>query len=504
MLPNTGLNVSDFVRTSVTLSPSAALYRNFGIAAILGSTPGVIDTAERLRYYDGLEGGQLDFPVGSPELAAMTTYFSQSPKPEGVYVGRWAQVATKGHLRGATLSPTQALVSNFNTIANGSLKISIDGTTQTITAIDLTQALNNNGVASAIAAKLAAAVPGATVTWNLSYRRFDVVSGTTGATSSVGYAQASATGTDLGPLLHLTSVDAGAPVVGQAAESFLSAAAALAAVSNAWYALIPAAVTPPSDSDLVAVASMIEALSESQARIFGVTLTNSNVLDITNDADDASTFMDLGLSRTFSQYSSGNAYAAASLFGRIATVNYEGSNTALTLAYKQEPGVVPENINENQFVALKSKNCNVFVKVRNNTQIVFPGIMANGYYIDERVGMDWFQNRLQTDCYNLLYETPTKIPQTNDGMTQIKTTIAAACQVGVNNGLFTAGGIWTGPPVGTLKTGDTLTTGFYIYAPDVATLSDADRAARISVPFQICIKLGDAVHIINMSALLDR
>jgi hypothetical protein len=504
MLPNTGLNVSDFVRTSVTLSPSAALYRNFGVAAILGSTPGIIDTNERLRYYSSLEGVQLDFPVGSPEVIAATTYFSQDPQPNDLYIGRWAQNPTHGHIRGATLSPTQSLVSNFNTIANGSLKIQIDGTVQTVTGIDLTTALNNNGVASRIQTALAAVAAGTTVIWNASYRRFEIASGTTGPTSNVGYAQASATGTDLGPLLHLTSIDAGAPVVGQVAESFLSAAAALAAISNAWYALIPASVTPPTDSDLVAVASMVEALSASQSRIFGVTLQNANVLDIANDADDASTFMDLGLSRTFSQYSSGNAYAAASLFGRIATVNYEGSNTAITLAYKQEPNVPPENINENQFSALKSKNCNAFVKVRNNTQIVFPGIMANGDYIDERVGMDWFQNRLQTDCYNLLYETPTKIPQTNDGMTQIKTTIAAACQVGVVNGLFTAGGIWTGPPVGTLKTGDTLTTGFYIYAPDVATLSDADRAARISVPFQICVKLGDAVHIINMSAYLDR
>lgn len=504
MAPNTGLNVSDFVRSSVTLSPSAALYRNFGIAVIMGSTPGVIDTGERLRYYGDLTGVQQDFPVDSPEVAAATVYFSQEPQPNDLYIARWAQTATKGHLRGAVLSGVQALVSNFNTIANGSLKIQIDGAVQTISGIDLTTALNNNGVASAIQAALQTVAAGATVIWNASYRRFEITSGTTGPTSAVGQAVASATGTDLGPLLHLTSVDASAPVVGRAAESFLSAVASLAAFSNAWYALIPASVTPPSDSDLVAVASMIQGISTSQSRIFGVTIQNSNVLDGTNDADDASVFQSLGLDRTFSQFSSTNAYAAASLFGRIATVNYEGSNTALTLAYKQEPGVAPEDLNENMFSVLKSKNCNVFAKVRNGTQIVFPGIMANGIYIDERVGMDWFQNRLQTDAYNLLYGTPTKIPQTNAGMSEIKNTINAACQVGVDNGLFTAGGVWTGPPVGTLKTGDTLTSGFYVFCPDVSILSDSDRAARISVPFQICVKLGDAVHIINMSAYLDR
>ena len=52
-----------------------------------------------------------------------------------------------------------------------------------------------------------------------------------------------------------------------------------ATISSAWYALIPAPVTPAQDSDVIAVASLIEGLSTSQSRVFGVTLQNANVLD---------------------------------------------------------------------------------------------------------------------------------------------------------------------------------------------------------------------------------
>ncbi|WP_163615036.1 DUF3383 family protein, partial [Klebsiella pneumoniae] len=68
------------------------------------------------------------------------------------------------------------------------------------------------------------------------------------------------------------------------------------------------------------------------------------------------------------------------------------SNTTITLAYKQEPGVVAESLSESQFQALLAKNVNVFTQVENGTAVLFPGKMINGDYFDERHGLDWFQN----------------------------------------------------------------------------------------------------------------
>jgi hypothetical protein len=497
----TGLNVADFVNVSVLIEPIAAQYRNFGVGLILGSTSGVIDTVERLRLYTSLSGVTQDFGTTAPEYLAAKDYFSQSPQPAVLYIGRWAQVATKGHVRGASLSPTQRLLTNFTSISTGALSLTIDGTARNITGIDLTTALNLNDVAQRIQTALAAVVAGATVKYDGVYNRFDVASPTTGPTSSVGYATTAPSGTDLGPLLHLTSVDASAPVPGIAAESLVSAVATLADKSGAWYSLQVATATPPTDSDHLAVAALIEGLSTSQSRIYGATIQNANAMDGTTSGDLASLLKPYG--RTYDQFSRNDPYAAESLFGRFATVDYEGSNTSITAAYKQEPGVTPEVLTESQFATLKSKNCNVFVAVQNGTQIIFPGVMANGDYIDERIGADWLQNRIQTDCYNLLYTTATKVPQTDAGMNTIKAVITAACQVAVANG-FIAPGVWLGPNVGSLRTFDTLTSGFYIFAPPVSTQSQSDRAARKSVPFQVCCKLAGAVHLISISVLLDR
>ena len=67
----------------------------------------------------------------------------------------------------------------------------------------------------------------------------------------------------------------------------------------------------------------------------------------------------------------------------------------------------------------------------------------------------------------------------------------------MTNGLFAAG-VWTGPTIGSLKTGDTMPDGYYIYKPLVASQSADDRRARKAVTMQIACKLAGAVHSSNV------
>lgn len=495
-----GLNVSDFVKVSVTLEPAAAQTRNFGAGLLITDTD-LIDTNERIRPYTQLDAILQDVGTNSPISAAANLHFGQEPQPQILYVGRWARTATNGRLNGASLSAQQRLITNFAAVTNGSLKISIDGTERTITGIDLSGSLNLNAVANKVQTALAAVVSGAVVVYDGTLSRFVVRSPTTGPTSSVSYGSAASSGTDLSALMHLTSADASPPVIGVGQESLTDCIANLADRSNDWYSAQVAVATPIPTNDLIAAATVIEGLGNS--RIFGVTETNAGALDPNVTTDFGSLAKALGLSRTYVQFSSASPYASASLFGRAATVDFQGSNTTITLAYKQEPGVVAENLRESQKAALDAKNYNYFARVQNGTAIVFPGKMANGDYFDERQGLDWFQNELQTELYNLLYTTPTKVPQTDAGMDLIKSVIKVVCLRAVNNGLA-APGLWTGPSFGALKRGDNLPSGFYIYAPPVAFQSEADRAARKSVSFQIALKLAGAVHLIFSAVLVDR
>lgn len=490
------LAISGVVNVQIVMSPKAAATRNFGALLVLGSSP-VVDIAERIREYDGIDGLLSDFGSTSQEYLATNLFFSQSPQPSLVYAGRWAKTATSAILKGAVLSTAQQALSNFTSVTAGGMKITIDGTEKALSAIDLSGVTNLNGVASAVTTKLASA---GTCVWDATSSRFEITSATTGATSTIGYASAPASGTDISGLLGLITGEASVPVQGVAAESLLDAVTALADMSNDWYGLL---VADPSlsQSDVKAVSAFIE--STGVSRIFGYTTQNSLALDSTSTTDIASQLKALGYKRTFTQFSSSTPYAAASIFGRAFTVNFQGNNTTITLKFKQEPGVTAEGLTSSQAAALKNKNCNVFVNYNNDTAIIQEGVMVNGYFFDEVHGLDWLQNDLQTAVWNLLYTSTTKVPQTNPGINRIVTTLESRLDQAVTNGLV-APGVWNGPAFGAITTGQTLSKGYYVYAAPIESQSQADREARKAPVIQVAVKLAGAVHFADIIVNVNR
>lgn len=368
-----GLPVSSVVNVDVIMSPVAATGRNFGALLILGTST-VIPVTERIRQYSAIEDIGDDFGVDSPEYEAATIFFSQSPKPTLVYIGRWAKT--------------------------------------------------------------------------------------------------------------LADEEAGA------VETLLQAVNACLQYTN-WYGLAIAASADLVEADVISVAAAIEASSLS--RILAVTTADVNVLVAGNTDNIGYKLKAAGYARTFWQYSSSSKYAAISAFGRAFTVNFTGSNTTITLKFKTEPGITYETLTTAQAAAIDAINGNVYVYYANDTAIIQQGVMANGDFFDERHGLDWLQNYVQTNLYNLLYTSATKIPQTDAGVTRLMTNVEASLDQAVNNGLI-APGVWNGGPIGQIESGDTLTKGYYVYADAVANQAQSDREARKSPVIQAAIKLAGAIH----------
>lgn len=496
-MANSGLSVSGVVKVDVALSPLAAQERNFGSVLVVGDSD-VVDVSERMRLYTSIDSIAADFGTAAPEFKAALLYYSQSPQPLNCYIGRFARTATHGTLRGGVLSAEEQALDNFTDISNGGMNITVDGVVRNLTGLDFSAQTNLNGVASILQTALSTA---ATVQWDANNGRFVIKALTTGTSSGVSFASAPASGTDMSVLLGLRSNSGGYSVAGIAAETLLAAVQALGNMSNDWYGLQIASSVTPSNADYTAVASYIEAASVS--RIFGVTVQDAGTLDGATTTDLASVLAALNYKRTFTQYSSSNAYVSASIFGRGFTVDFDGSNTTITLKFKQQPGVTAESLTETQAAALTAKKCNVFVKYNNDTAILQEGVMVNGYFFDEVHGTDWLQNALQTDQYNLLYTEPTKVPQTDQGGTRMVARASGVCDQAVANGLF-APGVWTGPPIGALSTGDTLSKGYYIYMPPFASQVQADREKRKAPPMQIAGKLAGAVHFSNIIVNVNR
>lgn len=489
----TGLNINNVVAVNVSLVPVATAIRSFGVMICFGDS-NVINGQERYRLYTDISGVASDFGTDAPEYFAAVAYFSQSPAPYQLMVGRWLRTATSGFIEGGILTSSEQLISNWDTIDDGSFIIHVDGTTKTLTDLDFTAQTNMNGVAFVIDEALS----GASCLWNGS--QFIITSDTSGVTSTVGYATAEGTGTDISVQLKLTISLALTPIAGFAAEQPVDAVTALDALSGLWYFSMFSCATQPTNDQAMAVAAYIE--SDSVSRVFGWNETDSRTLDSSWTADMLYRLSNAGYQHSMAQYSSSSDVAIASLMGRNAAVNFDGNNTTITAKFKQEPGITGEILTQTQSSVIDAKRGNVFVEYQNGTYIVQQGVMSSTLYIDERQGVDWLTAAIQAAVYNLLYTSATKIQQTDAGMNQIATAITAALNQGVSNGLLAAG-VWEAEGFGTLQTGDTI-PGFYVYTPPIATQLQADREARKTVLFQIAAKLGGAVHDVVINLNINR
>jgi hypothetical protein len=480
-----GLPVSDVVEVDILLAPRAAQMRNFGSLLVLGSSD-VISPLERMRAYTSFDAVTVDFGTESPEAQAAQRYYSQSPQPKDLYIGRWVKDAAAGELQGGILTQAQQAMALFTVVTDGAMKITVDGTLKTITGVTFAAEDNLNGVAARVAEKLTTA----TVVWDASAGRFVVTSKTTGTKSTVSFAEANTTGTDISALMRLTQADGARTAAGLGAESITDCVALMTEFSAKWYGLT-LADTSVKLADVVDVAKLIEA--QKPSRIFGYTVQDGNALDPQSTTDIAAQLSAAKLGRTLTQYSGSDPYAAASLMGRAFSVNFNGNNTTITLKFKQEPGITAEFLTSTQAKALQAKNCNVFVNYNNDTAIIQEGVMCNGDFIDERHGLDWLQNFLQTNLYNRLYTSKTKVPQTDAGNTGLMANVEASMDQADNNGLI-APGVWGGGPVGHLATGDMLTKGYYVWMDAIDTQAQSDREARKAVPIQVACKLAGAIH----------
>jgi hypothetical protein len=312
--------------------------------------------------------------------------------------------------------------------------------------------------------------------------------------SSVGFATSPASGTDISAMLGLTAALSQEIANGFAAESPAACALALTNASSAFYGLTFAAQTTITTAQYLAVCGFIEGLD--LTRMFGVTTQDTASLSPLVSNDLGSLMSAGAYDQSFIQYSSSSPYAAASLFGRMFSVDFTAQNSTINLMYKQEPGVDAEDLQSGQANALEAKNINAFVGYDNDTAIIQYGVLSSGNFIDEIWGLDWLQNALQTVVYNLLYTATTKIPQTDAGQNQLTNACASVCgnQPGgaVYNGLF-GPGTWESSTVfGSLQTGQFLPLGYYIYSPSVESQSESDRATRVAPPIQIAGKLEGA------------
>lgn len=487
--------VSKIVNVQILRSPTFPARRGFGLLNIVGSSAR-LPIGERIRFYADMDGVAEDFSSLDEEYKAANIYFSQSPKPVELAISRRFSSAVPGELI-AALGYEKDITGVWNAITDGGFDVAIDGVLKQVSAIDFSLATNMPAIANAIQVALQSVAAGATVVHDGS--RFIIKSGSTGTTSTVGFLSApthASIPTDISALMAGRVSDLGRITAGAAEETITDSLDAIQDISQAWYGL---AFTKE-----VTEAGLKEAAAWSQARvkIFGFTTNASNVLDPLSTADICS-FMKANLyDRTFYTWDDNDDYQFVSAFGRAFTVNFNEQNSTITLKFKLLPSTTPIVITESQRKTLIAKNCNYYTYFGDSAMLA-EGVMADGTFFDERHGLDWFQNAIETNVFGYLYTRPTKVPQTDKGMAALVQQVEKAGHEAVNNGLL-APGFWEGMDLGEVTSGDFLPKGFYVYAQKVKDQNRSDREARIATPIQMLAKGAGAIHFANISVTFER
>lgn len=486
--------VSKVVKVSILSSPTFPKRKGFGLLLIIGKSAR-LPVGNRIRFYSDMDAVAADFDATDEEYKAAQVFFSQAPRPTELAIGRRFDTAVPGELLCSV--NYEASVAAWQAITNGGFDIKIDGVNEVIAGLNFSTDANLNAVASRIQTALNTASPGATCVFDGA--RFIIRSGTTGAAATVDYTTAPtdiSAPTDIGAMLGSRAADLGIKTAGATAETIADTLDALQNIDPSWYGFtFTKELTTQNLKDAAAWA-------EARVKMFGFTTADSNVLDQAA-TDDIASYMKSNLyDRTICIWDSNDPYQIVSAFARGFTVNFNEQNSTITLKFKLLPGTSPITITESQRLALVAKNCNYYTYFGDSAMLA-EGVMASGKFFDERHGLDWLQNAIETNVFGYLYTRTTKVPQTDKGVAAIVQQVEKSCQDGVRNGLL-APGVWNGMDLGEVKSGDFLPKGFYVYAQPVAEQNQSDREARKAPPIQVLAKGGGAIHFADITVTFER
>ncbi len=171
-----------------------------------------------------------------------------------------------------------------------------------------------------------------------------------------------------------------------------------------------------------------------------------------------------------------------------------GSNTTQTMDLKSLSGIQPDpSMSPTLYSLCQTAGADVYANIQGVPKVLCSN--ANDWF-DNQDNLLWFQGALQIAGFNYLATTNTKIPQTEAGMTGLKTALRQVCQQAVTNQML-APGTWTSPTTFGVQAdlyANIAQFGYYIYSAPISAQLQAARVAREAPLIQIAVKFAGALQ----------
>lgn len=496
-------DISNVITAQLLAEGQSAARDNMNVVAILTSERTHLNSSKRYDIYRTSSSVATDFGTLSKTNDFASTFFATEVNPisagGALVIGYWRATAETVPATAATLTGVQlseaTVIGQLQEISDGSFSITIDGTEKNVAGLNFQSVVDLNDVVEVVQTGLE---DDALV--SIDDSRIIISSSTTGATSTITALTPLETGSFIGSVLGLES-GGGVVVTQGAAESTLEPETKLEAITALKQAVNAKGATfidNTTDAEKLQLATFAVA---NDMLIYDVFSSSSNLV-VSND-NPMWQIKTSGLQNFRGLHSkAGNRKLAVSYMARAHVVNFSAENTAMTMHLKTL-AVPAEDYTQGEIDAAKRVGLDIYTTIKDVSVVLTSH--ANGF-VDNVYNLMAFIDAVQTDMFNLLKTTPTKIPQTTAGVNQLVDQAEKTTREFVRAGVF-APGTWSLSDF--FGNRDTFMrsieqNGFYWLAGLLSEQSQADRQQRKSPVLQCAVKNAGAIHSVETIILFNQ
>lgn len=474
--------------------------RNMNAVAIFTSNKGaILNSNNRYAIYTSASAVSNDFGTASVEATWANVLFSQDKTPveAGGYLvlaywraGSETVEATSATLKGAQISEAST-VSALSAITDGSMVVTVDGVAVNLTGLDFT---SSDTLSEIVDVLQTAFDTDADVT--LVNNRIYVKSTITGVLSLITLASAYTSGSYVGEILGLQN---GATLTQGAASVVLSAETKVEAIQSSQDSGFAGLcfIDTPTDVEKEAIATFTKANKILSYDSFSDASTAFVFNPATNEAWDL-------VQKGYDNYRmmfklDGDRKILPAYMGRTHTMQFNGDRTAFTMNLKGLSGIGADALSDTQIADSLKIGFDVYISFRGVPKLRTSG---RNKFTDYTYILYAYEDFLKVALFNYLSNTPTKLPQTNEGMAQLVQVVEDTNRQFQRNGWISTGGVnWNRSDF--FGNRDTFLNaisqqGFYTLAMDINTLTPTERTERKGSVIMNAIKLSGAVHQIDI------
>lgn len=488
------VSINNFIDIQISKSPTSINERNVGVIGIF--TDEEYNTPfGNYKIYKSPEDCGVDFGIDSKTYKMVNSIFTQSPNilnANGYVVVFVAKNGITIPATSGSIEFNNLIFSNFENITNGGFNIQVDEQEQTtINNLNFSNVKNIENIVDILKENetLINLV-------DISFNENNIIftSKTTGENSKV--IITSPTDESVEDITTVDFLNASKATLKNGTNEYIGKERLqdiFTRTQKEIYYCGCLSTYDSTDEEILETAKIVEGTNS-------ILLVCKNDLDYLEDNSLFDNIKKMSLTKTRCLYYGGDDYLffASSYLSSYMSVNYGGIETVKNLHSKELIGILPDTTIDNNILEKANKKGVDVYCFSGGVGAVF--CSGENEWFDTVAGLIWLKIQLENAGFSALRNVPTKIPQTEKGISILYNAYENVLNQASRNG-FIAGGKWNLPLTfgnQELMLDNILNYGYYIYFNSILEQTQDERDKRIAPLCQIAIKLAGAINKSNV------